>query len=235
MTDLADDYTTWDAPYVLGSLTRSERREFEEHLAGCPTCRAGVAELAGLPGMLAMVDAETALAMIEAPEPPVAAEPPIPELLPRLAAATEQRRRRGRWIAIGSAVAAAAAAVAIAVPVVSSVTSSNGPGSGQVFAERTMQPLEPTPVSASVKLVASDGKTRVIMNCTYGPSDQKYNWKFSLFVTRTDGQQAELGSWPAGPGTELTIDRTIDGTPDQVRNIEIRSVSTGKVILTATV
>ncbi|MGX1763529.1 anti-sigma factor family protein, partial [Streptomyces lydicus] len=68
MTDLADDYTTWDAPYVLGSLTRTERQEYEAHLAGCPACQAAVAELAGLPGMLAMVDQDTALALIEPPE-----------------------------------------------------------------------------------------------------------------------------------------------------------------------
>uniref|UniRef100_UPI000ABF841D anti-sigma factor family protein n=1 Tax=Nocardia lijiangensis TaxID=299618 RepID=UPI000ABF841D len=88
MTDIADDYTTWDAPYVLGSLTGSERREYEEHLAGCIDCRAAVAELAGLPGMLALVPAETALGMIGTPDGSVPeTSPPVPELLPKLAAA----------------------------------------------------------------------------------------------------------------------------------------------------
>uniref|UniRef100_UPI002453FC5B anti-sigma factor n=1 Tax=Nocardia brasiliensis TaxID=37326 RepID=UPI002453FC5B len=99
MTDLADDYTTWDAPYVLGSLTRTERQEYEAHLAGCPACQAAVAELSGLPGMLAMVDQDTALALLEptevlAAEPvPVETSPPVPRLLPRLAEAAEGRRR----------------------------------------------------------------------------------------------------------------------------------------------
>ncbi|WP_174551031.1 anti-sigma factor family protein, partial [Nocardia farcinica] len=66
MTEIADDYTTWDAAYVLGALGSAERREYEEHLAGCPVCRAAVTELAGLPGMLALVDADTAEAMIGA-------------------------------------------------------------------------------------------------------------------------------------------------------------------------
>jgi hypothetical protein len=237
MTDTFDDYTTWDAPYVLGSLTRTERREYEVHLAECPACQAAVADLAGMPGMLGLVDTETALAMIVAPDAPVAqADPPVPQLLPRLADAAERRRRRSRWVSIGSAVAAAAAAVAIAVPIVHSVSASNAPStSGQVVAERTMEPLEPTPVSASFKLVRADNKTRVVMTCSYGASDQKYTWNYQLVVQRTDGQQTELDQWPAGPGTDLTIDRTVDAPPDQIRSVEIRSMATGKTILVGTI
>ncbi|WP_378734841.1 anti-sigma factor family protein [Nocardia brasiliensis] len=243
MTDTTDDYTTWDAPYVLGSLTRTERRAYEEHLTGCPACRAAVAELAGLPGMLAMVDPETALAMIEPPEAvatelgsaTVAANPPVPQLLPRLAAAAEQRRRRSRWVSIGAAVAAAAAAVAIAVPVVATVTSSDPTTAEQVVAERSMQPLKPNPVTASFKVVRADGKTRIVMSCSYGPSNQQYSWNLKLFVLGTDGSQTELDQWPAGPGTELTIDRTIDKAPDQIRAVEIRLASTGETLLSGTV
>ncbi|MDT5019219.1 MAG: hypothetical protein QOD39_5379, partial [Mycobacterium sp.] len=31
-----DRYATWDAAYVLGSLSDDERREYEAHLATCP-------------------------------------------------------------------------------------------------------------------------------------------------------------------------------------------------------
>ena len=34
-----DEYTTWDAAYVLGSLSSAERREFEAHMTGCPLVR----------------------------------------------------------------------------------------------------------------------------------------------------------------------------------------------------
>ncbi|KAA8890350.1 zf-HC2 domain-containing protein [Nocardia colli] len=243
MTDIADDYTTWDAPYVLGSLTRTERREYEEHLAGCPACQAAVAELAGMPGMLAMVEPATALAMIDLPEavaphPGSAAPeagPPVPQLLPRLADAAAKRRRRSRWVSVGAAVAAAAAAVAIAVPVVATVTSSGNTGTEQVVAERSMQPLKPNPVTASFKVVRDNDKTRIVMSCSYGPSNQQYNWNLKLFVLGTDGSQTELDQWPAGPGTELTIDRTIDKTPDQIRAVEIRLASTGETLLSGTV
>lgn len=240
MTDIADDYTTWDAPYVLGSLTRTERREYEEHLAGCPACQAAVAELAGMPGMLAMVEPATALAMIDLPEAVApysgSATPEAgPQLLPRLADAAEKRRRRSRWVSVGAAVAAAAAAVAIAIPVVATVTSSGNTSTEQVVAERSMQPLEPNPVTASFKVVRDNGKTRIVMSCSYGPSDQQYNWNLKLFVLGTDGSQIELDQWPAGPGTELTIDRTIDKAPEQIRAVEIRLASTGKTLLSGTV
>lgn len=58
-----DDYADWDAAYVLGALAVAERREYEEHLAGCPACRAAVAELAGLPGLLAQLPPGEVLAM----------------------------------------------------------------------------------------------------------------------------------------------------------------------------
>ncbi|WP_067477958.1 anti-sigma factor family protein [Nocardia amamiensis] len=255
MTDITDDYTTWDGPYVLGSLTRAERLEYERHLAGCTECRAAVAELAGLPGMLALVETEIALAMIELPAETVASmppPPPMPQLPPmsqlptaptpptRLADAAERRNRRSRWTTVGVAVAAAAAAVAIAVPI--AVTMSEPDQSGtpdttaQAFVERPMDPLEATPVSANFKLFAEGDQTRLVMTCSYPPGEQqRYNWDLALYVTRTNGQQQRLDQWPAGPGTELTIDRTIDGPPDQVRSVEIRAATTGRVLLAGTV
>ncbi|MFR9750425.1 anti-sigma factor family protein [Nocardia sp. 004] len=235
MTDIIDDYTTWDAAYVLGSLTRDERLEYEDHLTGCAECRAAVAEFAGLPGMLATVPAETALAMIEPPAEPAedtATEAP-PRVLSRLADAAERRRRRAKWASIGQAVAAAAAAVAIAVPVAVTITGSNRTAdtSAQVFAEHRMEALEPTPVTASFSLVSAGERTRLVMSCSYAADEQRYPWDLALYVIRADGQQQELDRWPAGPGTELTIDRTIDGTPDQVRSVEIRAANSGKVLL----
>ncbi|MEV0294436.1 zf-HC2 domain-containing protein [Nocardia sp. NPDC050710] len=239
MTDIADDYSTWDAPYVLGSLSRVERREYEDHLAGCGDCQTAVTDLAGLPGMLALVDPDTALAMIE-PAPQGAREPevpPVPQLLPRLADAAERRRKRGRWVTFGAAVAAAAAAVAIAVPLVGSVniTTNEPTTSEQVFAERAMEPLEPTPVSANVKIVTTDGRTRVVMTCRYAPGDYIYTVNYGLVVNGTDGTRMDLGTWPAGPDTVLTVDQTVDMAPDKIANVQIKSMASGKVVLTANV
>ena len=51
-----DEYTMWDAAYVLGSLLSAERREFEARMTGCPLCRSAVGELTGLPALLSRLD-----------------------------------------------------------------------------------------------------------------------------------------------------------------------------------
>ena len=73
-------YATWDAAYVLGSLSSNERREYEAHLATCARCRAAVAELSGMPALLALLDPADVEALDETqPEPP----PLRPEVLDR--------------------------------------------------------------------------------------------------------------------------------------------------------
>jgi len=101
-----DDYTDWDAAYVLGALPVEERREYEDHLTGCAACRAAVAELAGMPGLLAQLPPGEVLAMdFEGDtdlQPPDSLMPVLP-VLP-----VEPSRRR--WLV---PVAAAAAALLI--------------------------------------------------------------------------------------------------------------------------
>ena len=41
-----DEFAEWDAAYVLGALSPSDRRAYERHLAECDACRAAVADLA---------------------------------------------------------------------------------------------------------------------------------------------------------------------------------------------
>src|ERR1700740_1910378 len=52
----SDRYAMWDAAYVLGSLSASDRREFEAHMATCPACREAVADLSGVPALLSQLD-----------------------------------------------------------------------------------------------------------------------------------------------------------------------------------
>ena len=66
-----DRYATWDAAYVLGSLSSIERREYEAHLETCDRCRAAVADISGMPALLAMLDVDDVRALEkEQPEPP---------------------------------------------------------------------------------------------------------------------------------------------------------------------
>ncbi|WP_457254609.1 anti-sigma factor family protein [Pedococcus sp. P5_B7] len=98
-----DDYTDWDAAYVLGALPVAERREYESHLAGCAACRSAVAELAGMPGLLAQLPPGEVLAMdLDGGadlQPPASLMPVLPVV------AAESRRER--WLAPLAAAAAA--------------------------------------------------------------------------------------------------------------------------------
>ena len=104
MSALSDRFATWDAAYVLGALSPVERREYEEHLAGCPACQAAVSELAGLPGLLAQVPPEDGALLAAAPGAEVLDDGPPPDLLapnagaagPALAAGPHAGRGSGR-------------------------------------------------------------------------------------------------------------------------------------------
>lgn len=112
MNDRADDIHEWDAAYVLGSLSATDRALFESHLEGCDACTRSLADLAGLPGVLRMLPVEDALALLDEPDPaadaPGAAAPsaasagstvagPAPVIpLPSTAASASHRVPRGR-------------------------------------------------------------------------------------------------------------------------------------------
>lgn len=61
----SDRFADWDAAYVLGALGPSDRRAYERHLAECDACRAAVADLAGLPGLLGTISPAHAQALVE--------------------------------------------------------------------------------------------------------------------------------------------------------------------------
>ena len=65
-------------PTSLARCRATERREFEAHLATCRRCSAAVAELSGIPALLAQLTAEE----VEALDDPAAEAPPLrPEVL----------------------------------------------------------------------------------------------------------------------------------------------------------
>jgi anti-sigma-K factor RskA len=105
------------AGYVLGALDPGEQAAFEQHLAGCDTCRAEVEELQGLP------------ALLDRAAPPIEVPPGLRE---RTFAAVERAaagRRRGPLLRL--AAVAAALVVALVGGVV--VSQLGGGGRGQVI------------------------------------------------------------------------------------------------------
>lgn len=99
------DYAMWDAAYVLGSLSRTDRLQFEAHMRGCVSCREAVAELTGMPALLSQLDQNQMAAINQG----AAASAPTraPEVFASLLAKVAWRRHRTRLI-VGTATAAAA-------------------------------------------------------------------------------------------------------------------------------
>ena len=234
----ADPFAMWDAAYVLDSLDAEERRQYEAHLSTCARCREAVAELTGMPALLALLDPDKAAALDEdSPELP---QPP-PELLDSLLAKVSwrsRRRRRLSWTMAATTAAAAAAAVAIAVLVGthpgSSMRSAAPPATSA--SALTMTQVAPNSITATVSLSSQGSGTRIEMICTYPKesenSDKHDNDvdKLAMVVVGRDGSHAQLTTWMAPPGVTV---RPVGSTPmriDQIAAVQIVS-DDGDVLL----
>src|SRR5262249_53998586 len=148
-----DPYREWDAAYLLGALSAKDRRGYEEHLHTCADCSAAVASLAGVPGMLAALPAERALAT-------VTAEPP--NLLPGLVRSVQRdrRRQRIRYGALAGAIAVAAAVIGaiIVIP----LTHDDPKGDYVVLSQTVSSKL-----SADARLVPEPWGTTIEISCRY--------------------------------------------------------------------
>lgn len=231
-----DNYREWDAAYVLGSLSPAERREYERHLAECPACAAAVADLAGLPGILGTVPADRALMMLDRPEP---AEEVPPSLLPNLLAASRRARRRSRFRVAGLVAAAAAAAAVIALLLPAGIARLNGPDDeGRTVA---MTQTFRTSITADARLVPTEWGTRIDITCRYAQATPSPGAPpprarpYVLVVTDRQGTTTELATWNAGPGSVTEPSATTSLPMDQIRSIDIRSVTSKRTLLTATV
>ncbi|MGW4063955.1 anti-sigma factor family protein [Amycolatopsis sp. NPDC004747] len=176
-----DPFATFDAAYVLGALAPEDRQRFEEHLRTCDRCAASVRELAGLPGLLARVDAPASL-----PDP----GPPPPDLLPTVL----RRVRRGRRIrlAVTSASAALAVSACVALAVVASA-----PAVPAVPPSVAMTALGQFPVRADARLAAFDWGTQVDMSCSY--TGGRSGGDYLLVAISRSGQETQLATWKALP------------------------------------
>lgn len=225
-----DRYAEWDAAYVLGSLSPLERLEFERHLAKCDSCAAGVAELAGMPGLLAKVpagDIETIPSVDDSPVPPT--------LLPRLLRSAARRRRRARGLVAGAivAAAAAAAAIALAIPLVFAPPAVAPAVSG---ARVSLSRVVPTTLSANAVLVAESWGTRIEMQCTYAApastttSGYGVARRYEMFVTDAGGNVSRVATWSATPGSTVLPSGTTSLRPSEIATVDVRS-DDGRVLL----
>lgn len=223
-----DEYTLFDAAYVLGALSPAERREFEDHLKGCDACTRAVGELAGLPGLMSKVSEEQLAEEVEAP----------PEtLLPALARAVRRERGR-RYLAVGAAGVAAAALIAVGATVLTGqddsparppvASPSSAPAGG---VDLVLSPVVPSPVSASARLVDMGWGTRIDLTCSY--STKGYSTgdsAYALVVIDRDGVAQQVATWKALPDRRVTLMGATSLDRENIAVVEIRTLS-GRAML----
>jgi anti-sigma factor RsiW len=220
-------FADWDAAYVLGALSADDRRDFEAHLAGCPECRRGVAELAPTVALMSRVSADDAELLLDDER----AEPSESFARARLASldAARRRRRRRTWFT-ASAAAAVVVIAAVAVPVTIAQQQQHPTAS---FA---LEDVSPVSLTASVRLTSVAWGTRIDLDCRYpdGPASAgmpKGGWTYVLAVIGQDGQTTSVSTWRAGPGSvsKLSAGTALDVAG--IRSVQIRSTS-GAVLMT---
>lgn len=228
MTPPTDPYREWDVAYVLGSLTPGDRREYERHLAECEWCSREVAALAGIPGILSTVPRDRAEALLEPPEP----EPGVPAtVLPALASAARSAQRRSRLRIAACLVAAAVMGAALALAVPRFVA--EGPAPAEHHAVVLSQ-TQPSPVTASVELVAQPWGTRIDITCNYAkPTEGKTPpvLTYGLYLTDDRGATVQAITWTAGPDSTTKPVGTTDVPRSRITRIEIRLIPNGTILL----
>lgn len=228
-----DPYDMWDAAYVLGSLSSNERREYETHLSTCKACRAAVAELSGMPALLALLDRDEVAAGESPAEPP----PLRPEMLDALLEKVSWRRRRSRWVA---STVAAAAAVVLALGVFVAVR----PGvmnptvvPQTTLSAMTMTAVTPSELNASFTLTGHGWGTDIAMMCTYDESTDTADHhddagdQLAMVAVGRDGHHVQLATWLAQEGVTALPNASTSLSIDEIASVQVVSVDTGDVLL----
>jgi hypothetical protein len=224
----SDPYAEWDAAYVLGALAPAERLEFEGHLGGCARCRASVAEIAGLPGLLAQVGPEDAAALTEVPDP----HDGIPStVMPEVLATV--RRQRGRLTRLLFGLAAALVLVLVGLGLGEALSS---PGSDEPQ-QLAFTPVAASFITANVTLVPVRSGTEVQVECQYsGATDPdplgKYG-RYSIVVTDRSGHSTAIKDWPISAHKVMRPSATTPLSVSQIRAVEIRETATDQAVLRA--
>lgn len=223
-------YALWDAAYVLGSLSCSERREFEAHLRNCPPCAEAVGELSGMPALLSQID-RAYVDTLDAR----GAHARVPPLRDALLAEVNSRRRR--WRALTWTLSAAAA-VAVGVLVAIQSDPMAVPPAPSRASALAMTPIKPVPLTATVTLTRRTWGTRVEMNCTYVavPLVNVYDGgeagdKLAMVAVGRDGSRIQLATWTARTGVPVLLGGSTSMPIDRIAAVQIVSAEAGAVLL----
>lgn len=221
-----DPYAMWDAAYVLGSLSAAQRREFEDHMATCLSCRDAVADLSGMPALLSQLDRGDVAAMN--PADPAPAQPDLsPELLPSLLATVSWRRRRTRvagWLA--------AAAVLLGVAVFVGVRAYSPAPAQQVAASaQPMAQVGTTLLASTVQLSSQHWGTSINLNCVCLAPPTAHHDTLAMVVVGRDGSRTKLATWVAEPGHSATPAGSISAPVEKIAAVQVVAADSGEVLL----
>jgi len=224
------DYATWDAAYVLGSLSTADRREYEAHLRVCPLCNQAVSELSGMPALLSKLDGGTVAAM---GADDLTAEPPdmVPNLLPSLLSEVHRRRRRVRMVTWTSG---AAAAVLLAVGLFVSIAWQQHPTSPPPQASVSALPMAQIGTNALASTVSISSQhwgTYIDLNCVCLAPVTAHHDKLAMVVVSRDGAHTQLATWVADPGHTANPAGSISTPVEQIAAVQIVSADSGQVLL----
>jgi anti-sigma factor RsiW len=218
------DYATWDAAYVLGSLSPADRREYETHLSVCPLCNQAVSELSGMPALLSKLDGGTVAAM--GADDLTAA----PNLLPSLLSEVHRRRRRVRMVTWTSG---AAAAVLLAVGLFVSVAwqhPTSSPPQASLSALQMVQ-IGTHALASTVSISSQHWGTYIDLNCVCLAPVTAHHDKLAMVVVSRDGAHTQLATWVADPGHTANPAGSISTPVEQIAAVQIVSADSGQVLL----
>jgi len=222
-------YAMWDAAYVLGSLSTSDRREFEAHMASCPACREAVADLSGVPALLSQLDGEEVAAMDESGRTSSATPDVSPDLLPSLLATVRWRRRRTR---VATWVASAAAAVVLGIGVFVGVQGFTSAPAPQVTASsQPMAQVGTNLLASTVQLSSQHWGTSINLQCVCLAPINAHHDTLAMVVVGRDGSQTRLATWVAEPGHTATPAGSISMPVNQIAAVQVVAADSGQVLL----
>jgi len=220
-------YRDWDAAYVLGALSPQDRRDYEDHLRTCDECAAGVAELAGMPGLLRLVPAQEALSETD--------DAGAGEVVQLAALAHSARRvRRRRFAAL-----VGAAAVLLVVGGLAGTFLTRQPPtppSASITTNLQLEPVGDVAVTADLTLEKKGWGTRIDWECTY-PADL---WPtgdgptYELVLVDDSGHQTVVATWLARNTGARGLGASSSIVTQDIRSVEIRVAGSDTPLAAAT-
>ncbi|MEV0950759.1 zf-HC2 domain-containing protein [Promicromonospora sp. NPDC050249] len=258
-----DQYAEWDAAYVLGALSPSDRRAYERHLTECAACRAAVAELAGMPGLLSTLTAGHAEALVaEVPTAglsdgvgpaPYDVDPelaPVVSLTSLAGAARRSRTRRRSLLAVAASALVVAGAIGGSTLAGSGLFgspdgASTAPTSATVAGARTIElrPVGDARMRAELVVTPTDWGTSLEWSCDYPPEPGEQPGgdytppepiKYELVLVGQDGARTVAGTWSWSGGTTTDLDASSAIPMTEVDRIEITLDGQEEALATAT-